>query len=505
MSKTAITLMLVTLISKITGLLREQFYAYFLGTGQLIDVYNTASTIPSIIFSFVLAGVVAGYIPIYSKIETNQGRDKAIKFTSNLANTLIVITTIIMIFIEIFAPLLVSLFASGYSGEKRDLTIQFTRIMSLSVYTGVAASVFIGYLQIKNRFLVAETPGIIMNVLNIVFVILASYLKNIYILAIGFIITEYLKYFLFPKALKSEGYFHSFKINLKDENLLQILKTAIPIIISIAAVDLSTISDQSFASRMLEHGGVSSMRYASLILQLVHGVIVVSITTAIYPTLSRFATERKMKALKRTLRENTNYTLILILPAMIGIMILANPVIKLLFQRGSFNSESTAITAGVLFYYMPTVIGQSINQIYTRGFYAQQNTKDPIIVTFVQVGLNITLNAILSQIWGLNGLAIATSVSSFIGGILSIYLFKKKYGMLNISHSLISIIKISIASIIMGIFTYKIYELLSPINYIFALIGSIAISALIYAFIIIFMRIPEVKKLLNKLYRKYRK
>lgn len=505
MGKTAFILIIITFLSKITGLFREQFFTYFLGTGQVLDIYNTASTIPYVLFSFVISGVVAGYIPIYSRISKEEGNKKAQEFTSNLINILFIIATIIIVIIFIFSPILVSIFAPAYEGDKRLMSIQFTRIMSISIYSSVLSSVLIGYLQIKNRFIVAELPGTIMNFFSVIFLSLAVYFGNFYILAIGYVITSFIKYMLFPKALSQEGYKHTFSVDFKDKNLQSMLKIAIPIILSIAAVDISTISDQSFASKMLQDGGVSIMRIAALLLQLVNGVLVVSITTSSYPLISKYASESNYRKLKDTLVNSSFLSYLLVIPSMFGIMVLANPIIKLLFQRGNFDAESTRITAQVLLLYMPAIIGQSTNQIFKRGFYAMQNTTTPIIVTIVQVLSNIILNGILSKYWGLNGLAAATSISSFMGGLLSIILFRIKYGKLNLFNLTSNLVKILIAASLMSFVTYYSFKALSGFNYIFALVISIVLSAMIYFVLILLARIPDVKKELNRLYKKMKR
>ncbi|MCT1795817.1 murein biosynthesis integral membrane protein MurJ [Helcococcus kunzii] len=509
MGKTAIFLMLFTLISKVSGLIREQFFAYYLGNGMISDSYNTAMTIPTIIFGFVLAGVIAGYIPIYSKAEYEHGEKRAKEFTANLVNILIVITTIIIFAIIIFAPALVSIFASGYEGDKREITIRFTRLMSFSLYATMISSVFIGFLQMKKRFIIAESAGLFMNFLNVIVLVLAFKFSNMYILPLGYVLSEYLKYILFPHFVKKEGYKHKFIFDIHDEYIKNMLRIAIPIFLSIAAVDISTIVDQSLASTMITHGGVSSMRRASLILTLVSGIIVASITTSIYPQMSKYASRKEIGRVKKTIMDGNIYSFILIIPSMIGVMILSEPLIKLLFERGNFDVNSTAITSSILVFYMPTIVGQSINQIFTRGFYSMNNTKTPILITFVQVFSNIVLNYVFSYNWGfglgLNGLALATSVSSFIGGVLSAYLFRQKYGRINFKKFSINGLKILLTSLIMGIATYFTYHGLSSKNYILAFLISIIVSILVYAIVILFMRIPEVTKLINILYSRIKK
>lgn len=504
MGKTAFTLMIITLISKVTGLVREQFFAYFLGTGRIVDVYNTASSIPYTVFSFIISGVVATFIPIYSKIKKERGKTHADEFTSNLVNILIFISTIVIFLVFIFAPSLVKLFAPGYTGAKRELSIQFTRIISLSIYVSAISSVLIGYLQLNNRFIAAETPGIIMNFLNVFFLTLAVQMGNIYILPIGYVISELLKYAFFPKTLRTEGYRHRWIVDFKDPNIKTMITNSIPVILSIAAVDISTISDQAFASTIV-NGGVSIMRYAALILQLVSGVVVISISTSTYPSLSIYASNKDEKRFEDTLIRSNILSFILIVPAMIGIMILSEPFVRLLFQRGHFDAKSTRLTAASLIFYMPTIVGQSISFLFKKAFYAKSNTRTPIIVTIVEVVTNVSLNYLLHKVMGLFGLALATSVSALLGGLMSVILYKKEYKTIHIKVLVSNFVKILFASLAMGFVTYKVYNFLADIHYLVALACSVLVSMVVYMLIILFMKIPQVMHLLNNSYHRFKR
>lgn len=504
MGTATITLMIITLISKLTGLIREQVFAYYLGTGMAHDIYITSLNIPVTIFSFITASVIAGFIPIYHKIDTEKGEEEANLFTSNLINILLIVATVVIFIIFIITPSLVTLFASGYEGVKREITIIFTRVLSFSLYGIVLSSVFIGFLQIKNKFLIAESPGIVMNFFYITTIIVAAYFDNIYIIAIGIFLSEYLKYLLFPREIRKAGYKHTWYINFKDEYIQDLLKITIPIIISIAAVDVSTISDQTFASQLIEHGGVTIMRNSALLLSLISGIIVVSITTVIYPIISKQASLGHISEVKKTLMDGNIFSFILIVPAMVGVMILSEPLVKLIFERGSFTVESTKLTSGVLFFYIPTLLGQTINQIFTRGFYSLQNTKIPIAITLVQVALNIFLNYILSGIMGLNGLALATTISTTIGGIASLVFFRWKYGQMHLKIFITSVIKVMIASSIMGIVTYFSYNYFAQYNYLIGLLISIILSIIVYLIVIVMLKVDHLKQIINMLYKKFK-
>lgn len=503
MGKTTFFLMIITLISKLTGLIREQVFAYYLGTGDVYDAYTVASTIPFILFGSILQAMIAGYIPIYSEIKNDHGEAKANKFTSNLLNIITTFSTLFIAIIILISPLLVSIFAPGYEGAKRELSITFTKIFAFTLYPTMISSVFIGFLQMKNRFIISETHGIIMNALHIVTIIIANYYKNYYIVAYGIVITESLKFILFPKAIMDENYRHIFKMNFKDKYVKKLIKFAIPMLVSISVMDLLTISDQSIASIIMPNGGVSAMRYSSLVYQIITGIIVTSIITTTYPTISDYASKKNYIKMKKTMMNGVSLGYILVIPSMIGVMVLSEPLITILFQRGSFTQESTQLTSGILFYYMPVVIGFTIKSIFNRGFYAMQNTTLPIITTVVQVVLNIILNYALSAIWGINGLAIASSIASLVSSILSVYLFRKNYGQISFKSFTQDFTKIMFASILMGLVTHYSYAYFAQFNIYIGVLISILFSIIVYGMIILFMRIPAVMKSVNRLYRRF--
>ncbi|MDO5026662.1 MAG: murein biosynthesis integral membrane protein MurJ [Tissierellia bacterium] len=505
MTSTALTLMIITIISKITGLLREQFTSYFLGTGSLADIYSTASNIPFTIFGFIVAGVGTSFIPIYNKIKKERGIKSADSYTANLINILVVVSMLIVGFILVFAPWIVKIFAAGYSGEKLELTIQFTRILSFGTTVALVSSVFIGYLNLKGSFTIPAITGIIMNLLNILTFIIAYKLNNFFIIAFGFLLSDILKYFLFPRALKKEHYKHRFFLNFKDDNIKLMINMSIPIIISIAAVDLSTIADQSLATLVGkgEHGAVASLRYSVLILQLISGVIVTSISTALFPKLSSYAVENKLVKLKKSLMESIMLAQILVIPAMVGAMVLAKPIVSIIFERGVFDARSTAITSHVLIFYLPTLLGHSIRDLMVRANYSLRNIKTPVRITVIEQVINIVLSIIFSSFMGVAGLALGTSLATIMGGLMMTYKFRKTYGKINLRNFSISTLKVLLTSMIMGIFTYYSYKLLIVFGMSKALLGSVLISMLVYAIVIVFMGIPEVKKLLNQLYHKF--
>jgi len=173
--------------------------------------------------------------------------------------------------------------------------------------------------------------------------------------------------------------------------------------------------------------------------------------TAMYPMMSKMAAEHNMIGFKKSLKEVVSSIIVLVMPVTIGAMIFADPVVKLLFGRGAFNSEATSMTSYALLFYSVGMIGFGLREVLSRAFYSMQDTRTPMINASIGVGLNIILNLILSKYLGIGGLALATSIAAiFTTGLMFISLRKKigPFGMKRIS---ISFLKILFASLVMGL------------------------------------------------------
>ena len=187
MKKTAIILMIISVLSKITGLGRDLTLSYIYGASNISDAYLISMTIPGVIFGFIATGIAAGYIPMYSKILKNDGDSEANLFTNNLINILLVICTIVVAVGLIFTDQVVGIFASGFKGETLALTVQFTKITLLAIYFTGIVSIFSGFLQIKDNYIIPALVGLPLNFFLILSVIVSPY-TNVVILAVGYVV-----------------------------------------------------------------------------------------------------------------------------------------------------------------------------------------------------------------------------------------------------------------------------------------------------------------------------
>lgn len=499
--KTSYILMIVTVIAKLFGLLREKALAQFFGTAIIADVFLVAFQIP-MTFTNVISGATAnGYIPIYDKVKQGESKSKADLFTSNLTNITFLIAFIVSIIGIIFARPLVKVMAIGFGEKELELCIFMTRVALLSLGATSVFSIFKAYLQIERKFVVSISHAIIMNLIIIVSMWISYKTSEMY-LAVGILCAFVFQYIIFLPFIRKSGYKHSFKIDFKDENLKAMLKIIIPVLISTSVIELNFIISKSLASSLFE-GAISTLNYAYKLQSFVTGIVITSITTAVYPEMARLGALKDYNGLKKQTSEAIFTMALLVIPASVGLFIFAEPIVKLLFVGGAFSNEDAKITAITLSFYAIGIIGIGIREIISRVFYTIMDAKTPVINSVIMVVLNVILSIVLVDKWGIRGLAFATSLSFIIGAILIVFSLKRKLGSVITKTTTKDVLKVVFASALMGLGSRLVFNfLLGSIGSNLSLIVSIAVAGIIYIVSLFVFRTSEINTLINKLKNK---
>lgn len=496
MKKTAILLMFLTIISKIIGFLREISLSYFYGATNVSDAYIISITIPTVIFALIGAGISTGFIPMFSSIERDYGEKEAKRYMNNLVNIIILLCTFIVVFVLFFTEPVVKLFASGFQGETLALAIRFTKISIIGIYfTGIIA-VFSGFLQLKENFAIPALIGIPMNII-IIFSLFLSSKTDIIVLSIGTVLATLSQLVFLIPSIRKKRYRYKFILDFKNKHIINMARIAIPVIIGVSVNQINVLVDRSLASG-ISVGGISALTYANRLNGFVQGLFVVSISTVMYPMISKMAAKKDMDGLESSIIEAINSISILVIPATVGAMVFSKPIVKLLFGRGAFDPIALAMTSNALFFYAVGMIGFGLREVLSRGFYALKDSKTPMINGVIAVSTNIVLNIILSRFLGIGGLALATSISAILGSTLLIISLRKKLNHFSFRKIFKSWIKIFLASLIMGVVAYFSYNFLLKIfSESLALLASIGVAGVVYLGILPFLRLEEVENMID--------
>ncbi|MFL1468632.1 murein biosynthesis integral membrane protein MurJ [Paraclostridium bifermentans] len=510
LAKSAFWLMVVTMLSKVLGFGREIILGYFYGTGMYSDVYIVSMNIPLVIFASIGTALITTFIPLYQEVLSDKGEERALKFSNNIMSIVVILSILLGVFGYIFAEPLVKLFAMHYTGEKLILAVKFVRIMIGGVVFIGLSNLMTSYLQIQGNFTIPGMIGFPNNIIIITSIILSAVTGNIYILAIGTLIGM-LSQFLFqvPFAIK-KGYKFKPTIDFKDEYLKKMLWLVMPVLIGVAVNQINAMVDRSLASG-LEDGVITALNNANRLNGFVMGMFIATLGAVIYPTLSKLSTENNKEKFAESVANSVNCVNLLVVPASVGAMILATPVVRILFERGAFNDRSTTLTATALVFYSVGMVGFGLRDILGKVFYSLKDTKTPMINGIIAVVLNIVLNIALVKVMGHGGLALATSLSAIICIILLFISLKKKIGYYGQDKIKSTFIKTVVASLVMGVVTYFVYKFLFGIlglGFIQEAISlgvSIAIGGAIYLALIIVFKVEEVNMAIDMIKKKLKR
>jgi len=503
--KTVAYLMIITVLSKIFGFLRDITLSFFYGATDISDAYVIATTIPMMLFSFIGEGLAIGYIPIFSDIKNRYGKRASNNYTSNLINIVLVMDTIIIVVCLIFTNVIVKVLALGFQGSTLATTVQFTRITLIGIYFTSLVYVFRGFLQLNNNYII---PGLIAIPLNItiIFSIFLSARFNLFFLAVGNVIAIFTQLLIMLPRIYKSGYKHKFFIDFKSNHIIEMEHIVLPAVLGVSVNQINVLVDKTIAS-MLAVGGISSLNYAYRLNGFVQGIFILPITAVLFPKLSKMAVKNDTEGFKKFLFIAINVINILVMPAIVGIVVLAKPIVTLLFGRGAFDWQAISMTSSAVIFYSLGMIGFGLREILTRAFYSLKDSKTPMNNGIIALVINIVLNIILSKLLGISGLALATSISAIFCSTLLFVSLRKKIGPFGTKQIFISFLKILFASLIMGLLAKLSFNYLriNIFSQNLSLLIAIGIGALTYFVIIYFMKINDVDVIVNAIKRKLKR
>ena len=446
--RASIVVSFVTILSRILGLLREVTLAANFGAGVMSDAFVIAMTAPSVVLVIFTGAITAVYIPQYASTDGDRNR-----FTSNLITMLFIIGFLFAMLFTIFPQALVYLFAANISPETFTLVTQLLQIMIWSAIPALLLGIFRGFLQTKQMFFVAMISDAIINVFVIASILSAKLTENVLLLGVGTVIGNIASILLLGFVSARNGLSYRPRLDLSDPHVKEMLLFMLPLMISSAVLEVNQVIEKNLASSLVS-GTVSSLNYAAKINNIVTSLIGTSVGIALFPKMSELAAENDFVSLKEYLIRNIKTLLPFLLPLTIGMVLMAEPATRLLLERGAFNPEDTARTAGCLQMYSLGLLATNLTQLVTRVFYAMRQVRWPAILSAIALVVGITLSLLLIGPLEHRGLALSASISSTLSIVLLFILLRKKIGALGLRSYLMDFGKVVVASMAMGILVW---------------------------------------------------
>jgi putative peptidoglycan lipid II flippase len=484
-AKSAGIVSIAVMFSRVLGLVREIIFARYFGAGFLSDAYQVAFRIPNVLRDLFAEGALsAAFVKVFTDYQINKSEKEAWKLASLVMNALAIILSVITIVGVVFSKQFIDLIAKGFSPEKAALATTLTQIMFPFILLVALAAVAMGVLNTKGIFGIPASASTVFNIVSLVVGLGTAYWlsgggweksidKNsvpeisaqwaIIGMAIGTLIGGSAQFLMQVPALYKVGFSFSPTVSFTDEGVKRVMSLMAPAILGTSAVQINVLINTLFVSGF--DGGVSWLNYAFRLMQFPIGVFGVAIGTASVPVLSRLASQGNFGEFRTTLSQSLKLVFLMTLPSACGLVVLGEPIIRLIYERGAFSSADVSMTAWALGGYSIGLTGYAAIKILSPAFYAMNDAKTPMIIAVCSIAVN-TVASYFFRNWlqpynlGHVGVALATSSVALVNFFALAFLMRRKIDRIDGREILSSFIRIAGASAIMSAVCYFSYTLL---------------------------------------------
>ncbi len=511
-ARSAGTIGFLTLLSRITGYIRDMVMAYFFGATAFTDAFWIAFRIPNLLRRLFAEGsLTISFIPIFTEMLERKDRMEAKKVSDIVFSLLFAITIIVSVLGVIFSPYIVKLFAYGFDRETFELSVALNRIMFPYIFFISLTALSMGVLNSLRHFFAPAFSPVLLNLSMIIaiFALFNQFGLPIYSAAAGVILGGMLQLLIQIPFLRASGFLFSFTTNLRNPAVKRIGLLLVPQLFGLAVYNLNLIVSSQYASFMPE-GTISYLYFAERLTEFPLGIIAVSIATVLLPNLSSYISRGDYAKFHETYSFTLRLLLFILIPALAGLIALRIPICNILYQRGEFTYEATLATAQTLAGYCLGLWAVGGLRVTAPAFYAMQDTKTPVVVAFFAFLLNAALGFVLGFTLRLEhtGLALANSASSVFNFLALVYLLERRTGDLKERTILLFCFKIIVISAVMAgaawwVSTYADWTGSGfSVKKIAVLALSIGASGIIFITLTKILKIEEAGFLLNLIRRK---
>jgi putative peptidoglycan lipid II flippase len=448
------TVAFFTFLSRILGLIRDMVVAFSFGAAAQADAFFVAFRIPNMLRRMVAEGALtASFLPVYVDYLEGQDPEEARKVVDIVFTILTMVLTLITLIGVALSPWIIRLFAPGFLGVpgKFELAVSLNRIVFPYIFLVSLVALCMGILNAKRHFAAPAASPILLNVFMILGALWLSRFCNppIYGLAIGVVVGGLFQFLLQLPVLASKGVRFRPDFSFRHPAVRRIGLLFLPAAFGAAVYQLNIFVSNLLAS-FLPGGSISYLWYASRLLEFPLGVFGVALATAAFPSLSQQSSRQDASRFQLIFEDALGLITFVTLPAMVGLILLRQPIVEVLFQRGAFDTLTALRTADALLYYCMGMWPIAAGRIVVSAFYSVQDTRTPVKLAFIAFVANVILSLLLMGPMRHCGLALANSLSALLNAGMLFYCFRGRMGVWGLGWVRSTGLKVFCASAVMA-------------------------------------------------------
>ena len=477
MFKSSFIVMIINMLSRILGLIREMIIGSVFGATGMTDAYVSATKIPNFFTTLFGEGSLGTvFIPIYNRGMAEEGKERTDDFVFSLLNLIVAFTSTLSVIMIFFSKQILKV-TTGFNDPKRfDAANNLLKIVAFYFLFIALSGVVSSLLNNYKKFAVSASMGIVFNLTIIVGTLMLKNKMGIYGLGVAYLLSG-----VFQLVIMLPQFFqimkkYKFILNLKDEYVKEMFVLMVPTLVGIFGYQINEIVDNRFATS-LPAGTASALNYASRLYLLPIGVFAISLSVVIFPTLSKAVVKNQKRKVKKVIEQGMNLLAFLIIPSSVILYKYSFEIVKLIYKRGNFSDRAVITTSETLKFYALGLVFFSTIHLLTRSHYVFKDRKIPVISSFIAIFVNIFLDFLLYKEYKHIGLTIATSFSAMINYIILLISLNKRHIKINIFRYIIFVISMIIISFSSYYASTKIiFNFLGK----YAVLGNILLFGIIY-------------------------
>lgn len=501
---TAAVMAVIILLSKIFGLLRDILVAGAYGTSAAAVAYETASRLPILLFDLVLGGVVsAAFIPVFSDQLVREGKKSAMRYAASYVNVISLFTGAITVLGMLFASPLVKLLAPELPNETHELAANLTQILfPMVICTGLAYA-FVGILQSMGEFRIPALISLVSNTIMVVYLVFFGDRFGVTGLAVAMLAGWAAQAVVQIPSLIKFGFAPSLKAGLFTPDVRRSLKLALPILVGTWTQPICSLINTRFASGMDGGRAITALGYGNRLYTILVGVFSFVATNLLFPYFSRASAEGNLKASRRMMITSVKTLSFIIAPIAGGLIVLAEPICAILYERGEFTPADTALTATALRFFAVGMLFLAANEVLTKAFFAEKKPIFPMLAAIGGMAANFIFIVLLVP-YGIGGIALASGLAAAVQCLIGAICMKGIAKTNLPAGDLLDLIKSVLAAALMSAALYFIKPHL-PGGTIVNTVLAVLIGAALYAILALLLHSEEARFVIEKLIHPHKK
>ncbi len=487
--------------SRVLGLVRETVISHLFGATGMVSAFRVASLVPTRIYELLVGGMIsAALVPVFSDYAAQEERQELWRLASALFTLLTIVLCFVVLALELVAPLVAWVLGGGFDRRLLSQTTLLLRLMMPAVLFLGLSGASTGFLYASKRFTYPAFGASVFNAGIVLSAFLLSDRVGIASLSVGVLLGSILQLAIQLPGLRDSGF--SWSLNLFHPGLRRMAGLYLPVALGLVISEVGIAIDRNLASRTGAQS-IAWMHNATTLVQFPLGLVAVAIATAILPSLSRFATVVDMGRFRQTLALGLRIVVLLIVPATVALLVLATPVIALIFEHGAFQPYDTARTAQALRIYLVGLPFAAVDQLLIFAFYARKDTKTPVVVGVLGVFVYIVVALTLIAPLGMIGLVLANSVQLSSHALVMLFLVHRHFDGVRGQGLVRTLLKVLVASGATGFIVYLTAQLAGPVapaslwGEVLIVGGAGALGLGIYALLVWLLRVEEAALILE--------